>query len=100
MTIVERLNQAISQAMQSGQVISQFDLTASDYNELRQLLVSGDARSAGFNPDQDAFRGYPLHHNDVIGTSMAIASRGAIFLWNTITESAIPTDGGLRNLRG
>jgi hypothetical protein len=100
MTIVERLNQAITQALQSQQVIAQFDLTASDYNELRDLAASGDVSAASFDAERDTFRGFPLQHNDVIGTSMAVASRGAIFLWNTITESAIPTDGGLRSSRG
>jgi hypothetical protein len=100
MTIVERLNHAIAQALQSQQVISQFDLTASDYNELRQLAASGDVTAAGFDASRDAFKGYPLHHNEVISTSMAVASRGAIFLWNSLTEKAIPTDGGLRTSRG
>ncbi|WP_155914724.1 hypothetical protein [Asticcacaulis sp. AC460] len=99
MTIVERLNHAIAQALQSGQVIAQFDLTASDYNELRQLATGGDISAIGFDAASDTFKGYQLHHNDVIGTSMAIASRGAIFLWNSITESAIPTDGALRGSR-
>ena len=100
MTIVERLNQAITQALQSQQMIAQFDLTASDYAELRQLAASSDPKVLGFDPEQGVFKGYPLHVNDVISTSMAVASRGAIFLWNSLTESTIPTDGTLRSPAG
>ncbi|ESQ73934.1 hypothetical protein [Asticcacaulis sp. AC402] len=99
MTIVERLNTAIAQAMQSQQVISQFDLTTADYNELRRLAAIGDLTAAGFDTAHVTFRGYPLHHNVVIGTSMAVTSRGAIFLWNALTEKTTPSGGGLRNSR-